>query len=409
MALADLTDWMDENTGPHIVWYVKRLSGNDTLANGSHQAGPYIPKEFLFDVFPSLNRADVENPDKWFEVRIDSHSDVKNVRAIWYNNKLRGGTRNEARVTNFGGADSALLDPESTGSLAVFAFHRDSSGEAQVCHAWVCDHETQADLIEDRIGPVEPGKFTVWTVDEREHAALVIKPKVRTSCWLEAHEIPPDWLTAFPTGVDIIRKAVELRGDHGLPVDARLMKRRDCEYEIFRSLEQAIELPLIKAGFDNIEDFVARAQSILQRRKSRSGRSLELHAKAIFMEENLKEGADFEHQPESETGKRPDFLFPSAAAYQNSSFPANRLRLLAAKTTCKDRWRQVLNEADRIPIKHILTLQEGISANQFKEMTDSNVRLVVPAPLVDCYPHTVRPHLQTLESFIGDVRLLNVS
>lgn len=409
MALADLTDWMDENTGPRIVWYVKRLSGNDTLANGSHQAGPYIPKEFLFDVFPSLNRSHVENPDKWFELRIDSHSDVKNVRAIWYNNKLRGGTRNEARVTNFGGADSALLDPESTGSLAVFAFHRDSSGEAQVCHAWVCDHETQADVIEDRIGPVEPGKFTVWTVDESEHSALVVNPKARTSCWLEPHEMSPAWLTVFPTGVDIIRKAIELRGDHGLAVDVRLMKRRDCEYDIFRSIEQAMELPVIKAGFDNIEDFVARAQSILQRRKSRSGRSLELHAKAIFVEENLSDGGDFQHQPESDVGKRPDFLFPNETAYKDSAFPAAKLRMLAVKTTCKDRWRQVLNEADRIEVKHILTLQEGISASQFREMTDSKIRLVVPAPLISSYPNSVQPHLQTLESFIGDVRLLRVT
>ena len=408
MAIADLTDWMDENARPHIVWYVKRLSGNDTLANGSHQAGPYIPKEFLFDVFPSLNRPDVENPDKWFDVRIDSHRDVRHVRAIWYNNRFRGGTRNEARVTNFGGSESALLDPESTGSLAVFAFHRDESGEAQVCHAWVCDHETEADLIEDRIGPVEPGKFTVWTVDEREYSLLRKGPATKTSCWLAEDEIPPAWLKAFPPGEEIIRKAVELRSDHGLAVDMRLMKRRDCEFEIFRSVEQAIELPLIRKGFDNIEDFVARAQTILQRRKSRSGRSLELQTRAIFLEENLREGTDFQHQPESDLGKKPDFLFPSEAAYRDSAFPAQRLRMLAAKTTCKDRWRQILNEAERIPVKHLLTLQEGISENQFREMTEAKVQLVVPSPLVGSYPEAVRPYLQSLESFIGDVRLLNL-
>ena len=406
-ALADLSDWMDENTRPHIIWYVKRLSGNDTLANGSHQAGPYIPKEFLFDIFPSLNRPDTENPDKWFEVKIDSHRDARNVRAIWYNNKLRGGTRNEARVTNFGGGESPLLDPESTGSMAVFAFHRDSAGEAQVCHAWVCDHETEADLVEDRIGPVEPGKFVIWTVDESKNA--VLKPPVRTSCWLNDEEIPLAWRTEFPTGEEIIRKAVELRSDHSLAVDQRLVKRRDCEFEIFRSLEQAIELPIIKAGFGNIEDFVVRAQTILQRRKSRSGRSLELQTRAIFIEENLREGDDFQHQPESDPGKKPDFLFPSEKAYKNPAFPANRLRMLAAKTTCKDRWRQILNEASRIETKHLLTLQEGISENQFREMSEAGVQLVVPLPLVGKYPESVQPYLQSLESFIGDVRLLGVT
>ena len=86
--------------------------------------------------------------------------------------------------------------------------------------------------------------------------------------------------------------------------------------------------------------------------------------------------------------------------------PAYGLRMLAVKTTCRDRWRQVLNEADRIGTKHLLTLQEGVSANQFREMTDAGVRLVVLEPLVTKYPKSVQPHLQTLESFIGDVRLL---
>ncbi|MEZ6128916.1 MAG: type II restriction endonuclease [Planctomycetaceae bacterium] len=407
MAIADLTDWIEENTDRHIVWYVKRLSGNDTLANGSHQAGPYIPKEFLFEVFPSLHRADAENPDTWFEVRIDSHGDARNVRATWYNNKFRGGTRNEARLTNFGGAESALLDPESTGSLAVFAFHKDESGQARVCRVWVCDHETEADVIEDRIGPVEPGKFLIWTVDDRHSREF--QPSQRTSCWLEPEEIPAEWLTRFPTGAEIISRAIALRSDHRLAVDQRLLRRRDCEFQVFRSLEQAVELPAIQAGFNNIDDFIARAQTILQRRKSRSGRSLELHARAIFNEEQLRDGVDFDHQPESEPGKRPDFLFPSEVSYKDTRFPANRLRMLAAKTTCKDRWRQILNEADRIPVKHILTLQEGISENQFREMSEASVQLVVPTPLMTTYPQTVRPYLQSLESFIADVRLLNLN
>jgi len=411
MALADLSDWMDEHTGSHIIWYVKRLAANDTLANGSHQAGPYVPKEFLFDVFPSLNQPGKENPDKRFDLHIDSHSgDTRQVRAVWYNNKLRGGTRNESRLTNFGGGESALLDPDNTGALAVFAFHREASGEASTCHVWVCEAEVEADLVEDRIGPVEPGKWKVWTADRSESDLLApLTRPARTSCWLEPHEMPALWLERFPSGLEIIRKTVELRPSHGIPVDTRLMKRRECEFEVFRSVEQAIELPLIKKGFETVDDFVARAQTILQRRKARSGRSLELHTREIFIEENLRENFDFQHQPESDPGKRPDFLFPNEAAYKNRGFSENKLRMLAVKTTCKDRWRQVLNEADRIPKKHLLTLQEGVSESQFREMTEANVCLVVPQSLISAYPQGVQPHLQTLESFIGDIRLLNLS
>ena len=83
--------------------------------------------------------------------------------------------------------------------------------------------------------------------------------------------------------------------------------------------------------------------------------------------------------------------------------------MLAVKTTYRDRWRQILNEADRIMTKHLLTLQEGVSVCQFQEMKDSGVRLVVPAGLKASYPADIRPELVTLENFIGDVRLLGLS
>jgi Restriction endonuclease EcoRII, N-terminal len=114
---------------------------------------------------------------------VDSHPAAKQVRAIWYNNRLFGGTRNESRLTNFGGGGSALLDS------------------------------------------VEPGRWKIWTVDQREQPPAA--PHPRTSCWLEPHEIPQTWMTQFPSGAEIIRKTVELRPGHGIPVDLRLMKRRD--------------------------------------------------------------------------------------------------------------------------------------------------------------------------------------
>ena len=407
MPLAELSDWLGENTRPDLIWYAKRLSANDTLATEAHQAGPYIPKDFLFRVFPGLNRPDAENPDVRFDLYIDSHADHWQVRAVWYNNRLRGGTRNEARLTNFGGRSSALLDPDSTGSVALFVFSVAEGRDARECHVWVCDRATEEDLIEDRIGPVEPGRWRIWSPDPRLEAQLAMTvPPVRPDCWLQPEEIPVAWTDGFPAGAEIVAKTVEFRPAHGVRPDIRLLRRRDCEYEIFQSLELALELPAIQRGFETVEAFISYAQTVLQRRRSRAGRSLELHARHIFTEEGLVEGEHFSWQPESEPGKRPDFLFPSAASYGDGAFPADRLRMLAAKTTCKDRWRQVLNEAERIPVKHLLTLQEGISEGQFREMREARVRLVVPFGLHDAYPDAVRPHLLTFESFIGDVRLL---
>jgi type II restriction enzyme len=73
---------------------------------------------------------------------------------------------------------------------------------------------------------------------------------------------------------------------------------------------------------------------------------------------------------------------------------------LGAKTTCKDRWRQVLNEADRIPVKHLFTLQPGVSSNQLNEMQENGVRLVVPAKNVGSFAPQDRDKLLTLKDFI---------
>lgn len=409
MAVVDFSDWMTDFMRPDVVWYVKRLSANDTLANGTHQAGPYVPRDFLFSLFPGMNRPEAENPDVHFDLYIDSHADHRNVRAVWYNNKNRGGTRNETRLTGFGGRNSALLDPESTGALTIFAFVPDSSGAAHECHVWVCRAETEEDLAEGWVGPVEPGQWLVWSpAHDASPSLFARRPDTRTSCRLAPEEIPPEWLRTFPSGAEIIRKAVELRPGQALDPDERLIRRRKCEFEIFLSVEEAVELPAIRAGFSGIDGFIARAQSILQRRKARSGRSLELHTREIFIEEGLREGHEFVHGGEAEPGRRPDFLFPSDVLYRDPSFPENRLRMLAVKTTCRDRWRQVLNEADRIRTKHLLTLQEGVSEGQFREMKDSGVQLVVPAGIRGFYPETIRHELITFESFIGDVRLLAV-
>lgn len=407
--MMELVDWLNEYSGQRYTWYVKRLSGNDTLANKAHQAGPYIPKELLFDVIPGLGRIDVENPDRWFDVYIDSHADYRQIRAVYYNSKRHKQQKNgrdETRLTNWGGSESALLDPESTGALTIFAFELEPC-DTPACHVWVCRHDTEEDLVEDRIGPVEPGKSFVQPIGGTIQANL-FTTTVRASCWLAPAEIPAGWLAKFPTGAEIIAKVAELQSHGALMPDLRLMKRRACEYEIFRSVEEAVEMPLINEGFADLDSFIARAQTILQRRKSRSGRSLELHARQIFSEEKLVEGTDFSHQPESEPGKSPDFLFPSEAAYKDGSFPKDKLRMLAVKTTMKDRWRQILNEANRVEHKHLLTLQEGLSETQFREMVEAKVTLVVPKPIIEKFPESVQPHLQTLESFIGDMRLLRL-
>ena len=403
MALIDFSSWLAEFAKPGAEWYIKRLSGNDTLATGSHQAGPYVPRRILLGLLPMINRPETENPDVFFALYVDSHDDFRQARAIWYNNGLRGGTRNETRITNLGGRASALLDPDSTGALTIFAFVP-SDAEVRECRVWVCRTTAEEDLAEAWIGPVEPGTPVLWSLGD----GLLSAPhtEVRSDCYLSHEEIPSEWLAEFPSGKEIIEKAIGIRPDRDLNPDQRILSRRECEYQIFRSLEEAVEMPFILRGFNGIDSFISRAQSILQRRKARSGRSLELHAREIFLEEGLQEDSDFSHGAESEPGRRPDFLFPSQELYRNPNFPSERLRMLAAKTTCRDRWRQILNEAGRVKTKHLLTLQEGVSERQFEEMRNSGVQLVVPSALHSRYPKSVRPFLISLATFVTEIRHL---
>ena len=78
---------------------------------------------------------------------------------------------------------------------------------------------------------------------------------------------------------------------------------------------------------------------------------------------------------------------------------------MGVKTTCKDRWRQVVREGKRVPTKHLLTLQQGISSAQIQEMFEADVRLVVPASLHSKYPKEARSSLLTLDEFIADVQV----
>jgi hypothetical protein len=86
------------------------------------------------------------------------------------------------------------------------------------------------------------------------------------------------------------------------------------------------------------------------------------------------------------------------------AFPRDKLFVVGLKTTCKDRWRQVLNEAPKHKAKHIITLQQGITGNQLAEMHTAGVSLVVPEVLHKSFPQGHSIKLLTVEGFIQTVK-----
>lgn len=106
----------------------------------------------------------------------------------------------------------------------------------------------------------------------------------------------------------------------------------------------------------------------------------------------------------TENRAKPDFIFPGITSYHDALFPADQLTMLGVKTSAKDRWRQVLPEAARIKLKHLLTLEPGISKAQTDETRRHSVHLVLPASIHDAYVHSQRDLLLSVNGFINIVR-----
>ena len=397
-SVVDLPDWITDALASGAVVVGKRLSANDTGATGAHQAGPYVPRAVVAQLFSEiLQLEEVENPKLLVRAYFSSHEvPAQTATLTWYNNRFRGGTRNEFRLTGWGGKSSPVLAPESTGALALFAFSRDSHHQIG-CSVWLCRSIGEEDAAESSLGAVEPGEMAVLYSPEGVVSAV--------QGTLDSLLVPSEWHNQFPLAQDLVTESVRRVPDDGSGIDRLLIRRRDIEFDLFRQLENAVAWPRIKEGFHSLEDFIQFAGSLTNRRKARSGRSLELQVVELLR----REGVNVEHGPVIEGGKRPDFLFPSVRAYEDPSTPAETLSMLAVKTTCKDRWRQILNEASRIPRKHLLTLQEGVSEGQYAEMEEAQVVLVVPGPLHEKYPKSVRAQLLTVQDFVDHIRTLELA
>jgi hypothetical protein len=390
--LDSLRDWLVRIGGDDWVWFAKRLSANDTGLTGGHQVGFYVPSEFALAVAPELAEPTL-NPRRLLRFGLVSHDQQSAPSLIYYNSRIvsrQPNGRNEFRVTGFGGRRSALQDPDSTGAVLVTAW---AVGDNRV-EAWVADTFEEEEAIEGVLGPVEPGTQVLRLVPAAGQAQLVVAGPA--TCEPSMAELPASWAIGFPPGRDLTAEAVRRRPGGGHEPDRRLVDRYRCEFGLFKTVESVQILPLIAAGFTTVDTFLAVAQTVANRRKSRAGRSLELHLAKVFDEE----GVHYETGETTEGNRKPDFVFPSIAAYRAGA----PTRMLGVKTSVKERWRQVLDEAARIPDKHLFTLSEGVSPDQFNQMEGAHLALVVPRENVPKFPLQIRPKLLTLTDFVQLVR-----
>lgn len=361
--------------------WCRYITANDTGQTGGHQSGFYVPKCAAPLLFDELGRKG-ENKEK--TVSILWQDDFYTTSRMKYYGQR---TRNEYRITRFG-RDFPFLNDEYIGSLLILSKMTDSDYVAYVLSS---DDDIDGFYAYFNLSPNETNQLiTAGGTDPDKKLEMFFQEHVR-----ELDDFPTTLQMSSLAQLNFNKAHSISKSDFIKSPDSLLLSWLDAEYRLFRLIEEKIYSGKLKNAFESVDEFVRIANEVLNRRKSRAGKSLEHHLSELFSKNDLV----FEEQALTEGKKRPDFLFPNSSCYHNFEFPAKDLVVLGAKTTCKDRWRQVLSEADRVEEKYLFTLQQGISLSQLKEMSDAKLTLIVPKPYIQSFPKAYQNQLKDLSEF----------
>jgi type II restriction enzyme len=362
--------------------YVKYITANDTGTTGSHQSGIHISKNAWPLLFESPGEKGF-NKDQFRS--ITWNEDIKTEsRFVYYGSK----TRNEYRITRFQ-RNFPYLKEEFEGSLLILTKTDDEF------KAFVLGKDEEIDSF-----------FASTGFSHLDLNRLIGPSHQEKDLILECIDDFVESITSFPSSNEVSRTVQDCFKNSNtyekldIDNDELLLQWLALEYKTFKKIEDKVYSARIRRLFTSVEELVIFANTVLNRRKSRAGKSLEHHLSEIFRREHLK----FDAHAKTEENHIPDFLFPGVTNYKDPTFDRRFLTMLAAKTTCKDRWRQILSEADRIKTKHLFTLQQGISANQLSEMVAKGVILVVPSSHIESFPRNFRSTIVTLKSFLNQVK-----
>lgn len=372
--------------------YLKFLSPNDLGLTGSHQAGIYLSRECAPLFLDGRNVEIGQNLEREVELRFGDRRIA--ARFVWY-----GKAKRECRLTRI----QPLFRPDPAryeGSLLVLTADSTARSDSLFetgCsfQCWLIEKENEIQTILDFLGitPAETNRRLRFDLNER------LLPEFQRLNLT---------VSEFPSGNEIARWSQSiyerLYGPLDESVDDMLLRLIEIEYSLFRFFERKHYQPLIEKGFQRIDDFLSLSLEIHNRRKSRAGNSLEIHLAYIF--ERCRIACS--HGAITSDHRRPDFLFPSIEAYESArdkkqgtaESADNKVFFLAAKTTCKDRWRQILTEAPGLTHRYLFTLQQAISNAQLDEMTEEGVTVVMPDSYRRKFDAENRKRIMSLSEFV---------
>jgi hypothetical protein len=331
-------------------------------------------------------------------------------RLTWYDARERHPTRSEYRLYFSPNDCLAKAMPEdllviarfsSNSSAVVIVAKKDSTIENQIIWLFGFGEE---DLQRFYVKNLDPA-----TLDNIDFASEIILRNIGIELPVK-EEALSDYLISkyrdeFPKTrifshevYDYLnkRKIINLREDPDRGVSKLLQTEEAC----FKNLEKVYVQEKLDKGFFDVEDFINYSLSVQNRRKSRAGYSFENQLEMMFKENSVQ----YDRGKMTENKSKPDFIFPGIKEYHDTTINPILLNMLGVKTTCKDRWRQILTEADRIETKHLATLEPSISQNQTDEMENRNVILVLPSSLHETYNSKQRKIIVSIKEFVEQVK-----
>lgn len=162
-----------------------------------------------------------------------------------------------------------------------------------------------------------------------------------------------------------------------------------------RAGQAAIDSRIKTQGTVPFEELDKFFMSIFQSRKSRAGKAFEYIIKELFT--NLS--YPFAEQVDVD-GAKPDFLMPSEEYYRTR--PLDSI-IFTAKRTLRERWRQVVTEANKGYGFFLGTIDEKVTKSQIDQAATHKIYLVVPESIKMKNPVYKEAYsVLTFEQFFND-------
>ena len=343
---------------------------------------------------------------EWLLLRDDGDHARERHSLTWYDSRRSDPGRSaEWRLYYRDGPTSAeagdlfaLIQREVDGALVVVVAPAGSTWEQQVTTIFGNSLDPYGHFTTVEIGSV-PDHYAVATTELFELLGWGDEPGPLAEAPF-AEEALAEFGLEFPNSIrfsQFIQDRVVV--DTGEP-DAALLAWWTAEAAHFRAHERRIVEERLATPLEDVDEFLTFSKSVHNRRRVRAGLAFENHLRVILERNAVRHS----YNRRTEGKSKPDFLFPGIDEYRDLAFDEARLTMLAAKTTCKDRWRQVLREAARVERKHLCILEPGISTAQLEEMATALLTLVAPSAIIPTYVAPAGYEVLSLADFIQLVR-----